>query len=150
LLKVYVMTVLPAAIPDNTPVDAPMVATEVLLLLHVPPGAPLVNELVLPRQADDEPVIEAGVWLTVTTVLAGVPQPFEYDIVAVPTVAPVMMPVVAPAMATEGLLLVQLPTPPALDSVVVVPVQNTAVPDIDGSGEPLTTNVPTAKHPLAV
>ena len=64
-----------------------------------------------------------------------------------PAVAPVMMPVVAPAIATPGLLLVQLPTPPALASVVVVPVQNIVVPVIDGSGDPFTANVANDGHP---
>ena len=77
LLNVYVTVVLPVATGDRIPEDAPMVATEVLLLLHAPPGAPLVNVLVLPRQAAELPVIDAGVWLTVTVTLAGVPQPLE-------------------------------------------------------------------------
>lgn len=69
--------------------------------------------------------------------------------VAVPTETPVMIPVVFPADATALLLLVHVPAPPELASVVVVPVQNTVVPVI-APGEALTANVAVAEQPLAV
>jgi hypothetical protein len=52
-----------------------MVATAVLLLVQKPPGAELVNELVLPRQIPVMPVIPPGSGVTVTTIEAA--QPVE-------------------------------------------------------------------------
>ena len=42
LFKVYVMFVVPSLTVVSSPVDELMVATDVLLLLHVPPLSPLL------------------------------------------------------------------------------------------------------------
>lgn len=61
--------------------------------------------------------------------------------VAVPAPTPVTIPVDAPTVAIDVLLLVQLPTPPGLDKVVVAPVHTVIVP-VFAAGEPFTANVP--------
>jgi hypothetical protein len=48
--SVYVMAAVPPLIPVTTPLDAPMVATPVEPLLHVPPGLELVSVVVEPWQ----------------------------------------------------------------------------------------------------
>jgi hypothetical protein len=65
--SVYVIVVVPGTIPDTIPVDEVTVATDVLLLAHVPPVDVLPNVVVKPWQTVDEPVIVAGSGLTVTT-----------------------------------------------------------------------------------
>lgn len=61
------MVVTPAPTPVTTPVDEPMVATEVLLLLQVPPGVTSARVMVEPAQTAEGPVIVAGNGLTVST-----------------------------------------------------------------------------------
>ena len=77
---VYVISVVPAATAVTSPVAAFTVATEVLLLLHVPPVVPFVLRVVLaPAQSTAVPVIVPALTfaLTVTVKLAdtGLPQP---------------------------------------------------------------------------
>ncbi len=50
-----------------------MVATEVLLLLHVPPGTELVKVVVAPVQAEKVPEMLPGVGFTVTVKVLAVP-----------------------------------------------------------------------------
>ena len=77
------MVVLPVAIASTEPELDPMVATPVLLLLQVPPDV-ISLSVVLPSMPQLAlPLIAAGK-LTVTIVVALLPQPFEYAIVAVP------------------------------------------------------------------
>ncbi len=64
--KVYVMVVVPTATPDTTPEEVPMVAADVLLLLHAPPAVELVNEKGAPTHALALPVIAPGSGLIVT------------------------------------------------------------------------------------
>ena len=68
------------AVPADTPVTIPVrlatVAFDGLLLLHVPPVAVFDNVVVNPAHTDDVPDIAEGAPLTVTTTVAGVPQPF--------------------------------------------------------------------------
>ncbi len=47
-----------------------MVAIEVLVLLHTPPGVAELSEVVLPAHSIPVPVITAGVVLTVTILVA--------------------------------------------------------------------------------
>jgi hypothetical protein len=58
------MSVVPAATPETMP-EVPTVATEVLLLLHVPPEVASLSELVKPGHVVADPVIAAGAGLTV-------------------------------------------------------------------------------------
>jgi hypothetical protein len=149
LPKVYVIVVVPVATPVTTPVELFIVAVAGVLLLHVPPGVVVVNATVALTHEIEAPVIAAGVWFTVTTELAGVPHPLEYEMVAVPGAMPVTIPVVPPTVATEVLLLVHAPTPPGLDHVVVAPVHTVIVPVL-ADGEPFTTKVAVALQPAAV
>ena len=55
----------PAATPVTIPVE-PTVATELLLLLHVPPEVALVRATVPPAQTEAEPEIADGSALTVS------------------------------------------------------------------------------------
>jgi hypothetical protein len=65
--SVYVMFVVPEAIPVTTPVVL-TVPTAVLLLDHVPPDVLCVKVAVLPTQTAEGPEIAAGALLTVTVV----------------------------------------------------------------------------------
>ena len=99
-------------------------------LVHVPPVAVLYN---VPEEEGHKlvaPVIDPGVDNTVTTLVAAAPQPVEYEIVAVPPATPYTAPVAALTVATEVLLLVHVPPVAVLDSVVTLPGQTDAVPEI--------------------
>ncbi len=63
----------PGDMPTTTPVDASMVATDVLALFHVPPLIALESVVVAPWHTCDEPVMPAGNEFTVTTVLVKQP-----------------------------------------------------------------------------
>ena len=56
----------PTEIPEYTPVLAPMVATDVFTLDHVPPTVASVSVAEFPKQTFKEPAIAAGIGLTVT------------------------------------------------------------------------------------
>lgn len=57
----------PAATPVTVPVEEPMVATDVLLLIHVPPPVLLVSVEVAPAHTtDDAGEIAAGAAITLT------------------------------------------------------------------------------------
>ena len=62
------MVNVPAATPVTTPVVL-IVATEVLLLLHVPPAVASVKLVVNPIHTDAVPVMVAGKGLTVAVVV---------------------------------------------------------------------------------
>jgi hypothetical protein len=57
---------LPDATPVTVPVEEPIVASEALLLLQVPPDEPSLNVVVAPAQTIPVPVIDDGSGLTVT------------------------------------------------------------------------------------
>lgn len=65
----YVMLAVPLLTAVSTPLDEPIVAIAVLLLVHVPPAAPPLSVDVVAAQRESEPVIDAGV-PTVTTFVA--------------------------------------------------------------------------------
>ena len=80
---VYIIVVVPPVRPDTRPVEEPIVATTVLLLLQVPPVVTSLK-VVLPNIPQLAlPLIAAGK-LTVTLVVALLPHPFEYVMAAVP------------------------------------------------------------------
>jgi hypothetical protein len=62
--NVYVMVDVPGAMPDTIP-EVPIVATVVILLLHVPPPAS-ARDVVVPAHKMVTPVIADGSGLTVT------------------------------------------------------------------------------------
>ena len=68
------MVAVPGVIAFITPVPEPIVATPVLLLLHVPPPASL-NVDVRPRHKFSEPVIGVGGGFTTISAVAVQPVP---------------------------------------------------------------------------
>ena len=56
----------PAATPVTIPVVPPIVATNVLPLVHAPPEVPSESEVVAPTHAPGVPAIDAGTGFTVT------------------------------------------------------------------------------------
>ncbi len=74
--SVYVILEVPRFKPAVTPVPKPIVATEVLLLLHVPPPTSESAE-VDPLQIPKDPEIAAGEGFTVTMVIALQPEESE-------------------------------------------------------------------------
>ena len=70
-LTVYDMTAVPADIPETMPDDAPMLATEELLLLHTPPATVLVSVDDVPGQSVVVPLIvpTVGAAETVTVIV---------------------------------------------------------------------------------
>jgi hypothetical protein len=82
---IYEMRDVPSVRPVTVPVAGSIVATAVLVLLHVPPVAASVNVVLAPTHNDREPPIAGGVATTVTVVV--VEQPVAATIkliVAVP------------------------------------------------------------------
>jgi hypothetical protein len=67
------MFVLPILTGVSSPVLLFIVATPVLLLLHVPPATGFDNVVVAPRQAISVPVMAPGEATTVTTILVAHP-----------------------------------------------------------------------------
>ena len=136
----------PIDTPVTTPVEEPTVANAVLLLLHVPPGVATVNVVVCPTHTLLAPLTDVG-GATIVTVRAAM-QLVEsvYVIVAVPVVMPFTTPDEEPMVATDGLPLLQVPPEVASLSMVVMPVQAYANPDI-GEGSGLTVMVRTAGVP---
>ena len=66
----YCMIDVPGSPPVTTPVIGSMVATVPLLLLHVPPGVPLLRVVAVPEQSVLPPVIGVAVAPTVTVCVA--------------------------------------------------------------------------------
>ncbi len=64
------ITDVPAATPDTTPLPEPTVDTDVVPLLHVPPAVALLSVVVSPAQTLFVPDMEAGKGLTVIGVVA--------------------------------------------------------------------------------
>ena len=132
--------VVPPATPVTTPVPETTVATAVLLLVHEPPPAS-VSAVVNPGHTFVVPVIDDGNGLTVTVVFVVQPVGKVYTMVDVPASPAVTIPELVPIVATDVLLLVQVP-PPAAVSAVVMPAQTVAVPVMaDGKGFMVTVDV---------
>lgn len=68
------MVAVPADIPATIPVG-PTVATDALLLFHIPPGVALLNAAEAPTHTVGVPVILPGVAITFTVAVAT--QPVE-------------------------------------------------------------------------
>jgi hypothetical protein len=120
LVCVNVNVALPAAAPVTTPAFD-TVATDALLLAHVPPVVGL-NVLVLPIHIDVAPVmLIVGLAFTVKGAVAAELQPVLVNVYVNVTV-PALIAVINPAfviVATDVLLLVHVP--PVLGLIVVVP-----------------------------
>ena len=68
---------MPGDTPVTTPVPDTTVATEGLLLLHVPPLVPSVKVVVAGVQIFEAPLIDAGAAFTVTVAEVVQPEPNE-------------------------------------------------------------------------
>jgi hypothetical protein len=130
VVSLYVIVEVPAVMPKAIPEELPIVATDVVLLLHVPPPVVLVSVVADPTHTLKDPLIGFGAGFTVTVVVAKQPPGAMYDMMAVPPDIPVMTPVVRPADATSALLLNQEPPASVLANVVVAPSHNVVVPVI--------------------
>jgi hypothetical protein len=125
----------------------PTVATNALLVLHVPPGVASVKAVVRPTHTLGVPVMPAtaDVFTVTTLVAVAVPQPLvtAYDIVTVPTVTPVNRP---PETVALPLLALHVPPATASDSVMFDPMFTLDGPDIvpADTAFTVTTNVATA------
>ena len=78
-LRVYVIVVVPVAMPPSTPVVLSIVPFAVALLLHVPPAVVLVSVVVALTQTALAPPIAAGLGLMVTVIAASGPQQPDAD-----------------------------------------------------------------------
>lgn len=123
---------MPALMPVTTPLAELTVPAAVLLLAHAPPAGVLLNVVVNPLQMTSEPdvVIVPGKGITVTTVLTAQPVLSIYDMVDVPAVTPVTMPIVPSAIRELPLELLHVPVAGVLFNVVVAPAQTVFVPVI--------------------
>jgi hypothetical protein len=142
---VYDTVTAPAVRPLTTPLPF-TVATAVLLLLHVPPEIASDNVIVLAAQTVVGPVIVPAVALLITdtpAVVVAVPQlvVIEYVMVAAPAVIPRNTPVAATMLATEALLVDQVPPDTALDKVVTEPTHTAVVPEIVPAEGPAFTAI---------
>jgi hypothetical protein len=126
------MVAVPADIALTTPPKPDTVATEVLLLNHAPEVDVVDKVVVVPGQADNEPVIAEGNGFTVTTAVRTQPVTGAvYDIVAVPAAIPSMVPVVATGTSATAMLpLLHVPPVVAELSVVLLPGHVMNVPVI--------------------
>ena len=68
--------VVPCDAPVSTYPALFIVATELLLLLHVPPVDASLNVVPAPVHVVAIPVIAPGIWFTVTVIVAALPHPF--------------------------------------------------------------------------
>lgn len=118
---------MPRATLVTTPL-VPIVATAVLLLVHVPPVTASVSVVVCPTHNPLSPLI-AGAVLMVTVLVATHPAPATYDITEIPPAMPVTLPELS-TVASAVLLLLQVPPVVASASVVVCPAHTVAVPVI--------------------
>jgi hypothetical protein len=114
--NVYDIATIPVLIPVTTPDVEPTVAKAASLLLHKP--APLlVRVIVCPWQTLDRPLMAAMV-LTVSGAVVR-QEPNVKEIVVLPDVLPVAIPVAEPMLAISELVLVHTPPDTALLNVVV-------------------------------
>jgi len=122
------MREVPKATPVTTPEPDATVAMAALLLTQVPPDAASVRLVLVPTHTLVLPVIAVGVRLTVTVVVVLHPVDNAYVIVAVPAPAPFTIPVLEPTVATNVLLLLQVPPTVASVKADEVPVQMPVLP----------------------
>ena len=130
-VSVKLITELPPSSAVTAPVAEPIIATEPLLLLHVPAPDEFVSVVVLPEQSVSVPEIAAGNAITVTVRVAMQPSVDVKVSVVVPAAAPVTMPLDEPISAIDVLALLHVPDA-VFVSVVDAPTHIEAVPPIAG------------------
>lgn len=157
---VYIIVAVPVPIPVIVPVPPlPLaIATDVLSLLHVPPGVALVIITDDPTHMLDVPLIDAGDAFTVTTRVLTQPSQLVKLIVAVPAPTPVSVPVlpgptpdigadVPVTVAIAVLLLLQLPQPALTLSEELLPAHTVELPLIEPAAL-LTVTITLTEQPL--
>ena len=129
------------------PVEAPTLATDGSLLLHVPPAVALANVLVPPAQVLSVPEMASGADVMVSVLEARQPVGNVYTIVTVPGATPVTTPVDASTIAILVLVLVHTPPVVALENVVVRASHNVLTPVI-AAGTAFTVMVFIVRQPV--
>jgi hypothetical protein len=122
------------------------VATDVLVLLHIPLIAASVKVDVVPEHINVGPDIADGVAYTVTDVPTSAPHPVENDIEVVPWLTPVTLPLPS-TVATDVVVLLHTPLPARSVRLVIDPSQTLVVPDFaDGAAVTVTVLVAVDAH----
>jgi hypothetical protein len=130
------------------PVPAPIVATAVLPLLHIPPAVVSINVVVKPAHILAVPVIAAGNESTVSVIPAAHPVADKvYIIVDVPGESPTATPEAVPIVAIPILLLLHFP-PPVISLKEVALPAHTAVMPVIAAGAGLTVIVLVTLQPV--
>jgi hypothetical protein len=142
----------PEAPPVTNPVAGFTVAHTVLLLLHMPPDEPELNDVISPEHTVVMPVIAVGNAFTFIVAVAIQPVAAKvYVIRDVPALTPVATPPPAPGpgviVATPVVALLQVPPGVASLNVVVEPTQTIVVPVI-AAGSGFTVTVVVMEHPV--
>jgi hypothetical protein len=117
----------PGLRPVTTP-DGSIVATAVLLLLHVPSVLVSVNVMLLPWQIIPEPVIVSPEGFTRTVAVTLQPAAVVKVTVALPLPCVATVPLKVSITTTEVSLLLHVPPPGLLVSVVPVPWHSVVAP----------------------
>jgi len=128
------MVAVPDAIAETIPVAAPIVATDGVLLAQAPPVAASDRVTALPWQDEVAPVIAGGGASTVSFAVAIQPAGVVKLIIAAPEVTPDTCPLVEFTVATDVLLLVQVPPAVGSESEMLLPVHTAAGPVITPNG----------------
>ena len=134
------MIQVPALIPFIIPDKVPTVAIPVLLLIQLPPLIASERSIEVPTQTIDGPEMAEGDGVTEIVVVVKQPVARATVIIVVPNEIPVTTPVNIPIIATDGLLLVQLPPVVASNWVIEDPTQ-TEVGPVMVEGRLFTVNV---------
>ena len=137
-----VMVTVPAEIPVTIPVEL-TVATPAVPPDHTAPRALSESVSVDPAHTALSPVMALAEVLTVTAKEAAVPQPEENTMVSTPDETPDTKPEVASTVATDVLVLDQVPLEPPSDNANV-PVEQRLEPPVIGAGAPFTDTVSVA------
>ena len=132
------------------PVDPPTPAIEGEPLVHVPPGVASVRAVVDATHTPSEPVIGGKDEVTVITTERVQPDGIVYTTVDVPAARPLTRPVVDPTVATEVLLLLQVPPVVTSPSELVKPTHIDGVPVMAAIAFTVTIDVAVALPQLPV
>jgi hypothetical protein len=136
--SVYVKVALPAATPYAAPLVSTIVATDVLLLLHVPPAVAFAY---IPFVAIHRPPTTViGATRLFTVVVTKQPVGMVYVTLVMPSPVAVTIPDVRPIVAIDVLALVHEPPVSVLSSVIVATV-HIGVEPVIAAGCGLTVTV---------
>lgn len=141
------MTVDPGPTAVTRPEELPIVATDVRLLVQVPPVAPSVSVVEDPVHIDVKPDMGVRAFTVIGKVMAQPVSGAVYVIRLVPKVMPVTMPVAAPTVSIAVLPVAQVPPPVASVSVALCPTHTVAGPDM-ADGSALIVIVVVRKQPV--